>query len=148
MIVLRWLRAVGAFWVDFIVGDDWTVAASLALALAPTRGLGALGPPPAPPPGPGRPRPSSLVAAPRHGSHRYRHEPAPHGPTPPQVTVRTSGHSQNFASPSSSEARQRPGTGTRLRTSRGLSVVTRPIAGSRGSCRPPAPRRTASGPGC
>jgi hypothetical protein len=35
----RWLRAFVAFWVDFIVGDDWTVAAVVALALLGTWGL-------------------------------------------------------------------------------------------------------------
>jgi hypothetical protein len=28
------LRAFGAFWYDFIVGDDWRVAAGVVLALA------------------------------------------------------------------------------------------------------------------
>ena len=37
--MLRWLRAFGAFWVDFIVGDDWTVAASVAAALTGTWAL-------------------------------------------------------------------------------------------------------------
>ena len=40
------LRAFGAFWWDFIVGDDWRVAAGVALGLAITaflahRGLAA-----------------------------------------------------------------------------------------------------------
>ena len=30
------LRAFGAFWYDFVVGDDWRVAAGVALALALT----------------------------------------------------------------------------------------------------------------
>jgi hypothetical protein len=30
------LRAFGAFWYDFIVGDDWRGAAAVALALAVT----------------------------------------------------------------------------------------------------------------
>lgn len=45
MIVLRWLRAVVLFWVDFVVGDDWTVAATVAVALAASWGLVALGVP-------------------------------------------------------------------------------------------------------
>ena len=32
----RWLRSFGAFWYDFIVGDDWRGAAAVALALAVT----------------------------------------------------------------------------------------------------------------
>jgi hypothetical protein len=39
MSVLRGLKAFVAFWVDFIVGDDWTVAATVAAALAGTWGL-------------------------------------------------------------------------------------------------------------
>ena len=39
MIVLRWVRAFVGFWVDFIVGDDWTVAAAVLLALLATWGL-------------------------------------------------------------------------------------------------------------
>jgi hypothetical protein len=42
MTVLRWLRAFGMFWVDFVVGDDWTVAAAVAAALAGTAALVAL----------------------------------------------------------------------------------------------------------
>lgn len=30
------LRAFGAFWYDFVVGDDWVVAAGVVLALALT----------------------------------------------------------------------------------------------------------------
>lgn len=32
----RWLRGFGAFWWDFIVGDDWRVAAGVIIALAVT----------------------------------------------------------------------------------------------------------------
>jgi hypothetical protein len=32
--VLRGVRAFVMFWVDFIIGDDWTVAAAAAVALA------------------------------------------------------------------------------------------------------------------
>jgi hypothetical protein len=39
MIVVRWIRAFVAFWVDFIVGDDWTVAAAVLAALLATWGL-------------------------------------------------------------------------------------------------------------
>jgi len=34
--VSRWLRAAGAFWYDFIVGDDWRGSAVVAAALAGT----------------------------------------------------------------------------------------------------------------
>ena len=34
--VSRRLRSAGAFWYDFIVGDDWRGAAAVALALAAT----------------------------------------------------------------------------------------------------------------
>ena len=30
------LRSIGAFWYDFVVGDDWRGAATVALALAAT----------------------------------------------------------------------------------------------------------------
>ena len=33
------LRAFGAFWYDFVVGDDWRVAVVVVLALAATYGL-------------------------------------------------------------------------------------------------------------
>jgi hypothetical protein len=33
---VRWLRSFGAFWYDFLVGDDWRVAAVVAAALAAT----------------------------------------------------------------------------------------------------------------
>ena len=33
------LRAFGAFWYDFVVGDDWRVAASVVVALAVTYGV-------------------------------------------------------------------------------------------------------------
>lgn len=39
MIVLGWLKSFGAFWYDFIVGDDWRVALSVVMALALTYGL-------------------------------------------------------------------------------------------------------------
>ncbi len=31
-----WVRSFGAFWWDFIVGDDWVVAAGVIVALAVT----------------------------------------------------------------------------------------------------------------
>jgi phage shock protein PspC (stress-responsive transcriptional regulator) len=37
--VVAGLRAFGAFWWDFIVGDDWRIAAGVILALAATFGL-------------------------------------------------------------------------------------------------------------
>lgn len=39
MIVVRWVRAFVLFWVDFVVGDDWTVAATVTAALLATYGL-------------------------------------------------------------------------------------------------------------
>lgn len=32
----RWLRGFGAFWWDFVVGDDWRVAVGVVVALAGT----------------------------------------------------------------------------------------------------------------
>jgi hypothetical protein len=37
--VISRLRAFGAFWYDFIVGDDWRVAVIVAVALAVTFGV-------------------------------------------------------------------------------------------------------------
>ena len=34
-----WLAAFGGFWWNFIVGDDWTIAAGVIAALAVTYGL-------------------------------------------------------------------------------------------------------------
>ena len=39
MTAWRWIRAFFAFWIDFIIGDDWTVAAAIAVALLATWGL-------------------------------------------------------------------------------------------------------------
>jgi hypothetical protein len=39
VIVVRWIRAFVLFWIDFIVGDDWTVAAAVAATLLATWGL-------------------------------------------------------------------------------------------------------------
>jgi uncharacterized membrane protein len=30
----RWLRSIGAFWYDFVIGDDWRGAAVVVVALA------------------------------------------------------------------------------------------------------------------
>lgn len=37
------LRAFGAFWYDFIIGDDWLVAAGVVAGLAATYGLSQAG---------------------------------------------------------------------------------------------------------
>jgi uncharacterized membrane protein len=34
--ILRWLTGFGRFWYGFIVGDDWTVAATVVVALLMT----------------------------------------------------------------------------------------------------------------
>jgi hypothetical protein len=34
--ISRWLRAFGAFWWAFIIGDDWRVAAGVVAAIAVT----------------------------------------------------------------------------------------------------------------
>jgi hypothetical protein len=39
MIAWRWVRAFVLFWVDFVVGDDWMVAAAIGAALLGTWGL-------------------------------------------------------------------------------------------------------------
>jgi hypothetical protein len=39
MILWRWIRAFVAFWIDYIFGDDWTVAAVIGVALLATWGL-------------------------------------------------------------------------------------------------------------
>jgi hypothetical protein len=38
-VIVRWIRAFVDFWVDFIVGDDWTVAAAVGVALLVTWAL-------------------------------------------------------------------------------------------------------------
>jgi hypothetical protein len=35
-IILGWLRGFGRFWYGFIVGDDWTAAATVVVALLVT----------------------------------------------------------------------------------------------------------------
>ena len=37
--IWRWTRAFIGFWVDFVLGDDWTVAAAIAVGLLATWGL-------------------------------------------------------------------------------------------------------------
>lgn len=34
--MIRRLRAFGAFWYDFVIGDDWVVAVGVVIALAAT----------------------------------------------------------------------------------------------------------------
>lgn len=36
MRLVAWLRSFGAFWYDFVVGDDWRGAAAVLAALAAT----------------------------------------------------------------------------------------------------------------
>lgn len=36
---MRALRAFGAFWYDFVVGDDWRIFVGIVVALAATAGL-------------------------------------------------------------------------------------------------------------
>lgn len=40
---MRRLRAFGAFWYDFVVGDDWRIALGVVLALGATAALVAAG---------------------------------------------------------------------------------------------------------
>jgi hypothetical protein len=40
---MRFVRAFGRFWYDFIVGDDWRIAAGVVLVLAAGAGLVATG---------------------------------------------------------------------------------------------------------
>jgi Mn2+/Fe2+ NRAMP family transporter len=41
MRVISWLVGIGRFWYRFIIGDDWTVAVSLAIGLLVTALLNA-----------------------------------------------------------------------------------------------------------
>jgi len=36
---VKWIRSFLLFWYDFVVGDDWRVAAGVAVALGATAGL-------------------------------------------------------------------------------------------------------------
>jgi hypothetical protein len=40
---VKWLAGFGRFWWDFIVGDDWLVAALVVIAIAATAALAAMG---------------------------------------------------------------------------------------------------------
>ena len=42
---MRALRRFGRFWWDFVIGDDWRVAAGVALALGGSAALAAAGEP-------------------------------------------------------------------------------------------------------
>lgn len=42
-LILGWLKGFGLFWYGFVVGDDWTVAATVAAALVATGLLHAAG---------------------------------------------------------------------------------------------------------
>jgi large-conductance mechanosensitive channel len=33
---MKWLKTFGAFWYDFIVGDDWSIAVGVVVAVAAT----------------------------------------------------------------------------------------------------------------
>ena len=37
--IVGWLTAFGRFWYDFIIGDDWTIAATVAVAILATWAL-------------------------------------------------------------------------------------------------------------
>jgi hypothetical protein len=37
----RWIRTFAAFWWDFVVGDDWRIAAGVVVAVAGTAALAA-----------------------------------------------------------------------------------------------------------
>jgi hypothetical protein len=43
--VLSWVVAFGRFWYDFIIGDDWTLAAAIAVGLIATAVLNSRGVP-------------------------------------------------------------------------------------------------------
>lgn len=43
--MIRRLRTFLAFWVDFVIGDDWRVAVGVVVALAATFGLSTVGVP-------------------------------------------------------------------------------------------------------
>ncbi|MGI8868785.1 MAG: hypothetical protein ACR2F6_08030 [Mycobacteriales bacterium] len=33
---MKWLKSFGAFWYDFVIGDDWRLALGVVIALAVT----------------------------------------------------------------------------------------------------------------
>jgi hypothetical protein len=37
--IVEWVKGFGKFWWDFLIGDDWTIAATVVAALAGTYGL-------------------------------------------------------------------------------------------------------------
>jgi hypothetical protein len=38
-VIRAWAVRFGRFWYDFVVGDDWTIAAAVAVAVAATFGI-------------------------------------------------------------------------------------------------------------
>jgi hypothetical protein len=40
---MKWLRSFGRFWWDFVIGDDWRVAALVAAGIGATAALVAMG---------------------------------------------------------------------------------------------------------
>jgi len=40
---MKWLASFGRFWWEFVIGDDWLVAALVALAIGATAALAAAG---------------------------------------------------------------------------------------------------------
>jgi len=40
---MKWLRGFGRFWWDFVIGDDWRVAALVAAGIGATAALAAAG---------------------------------------------------------------------------------------------------------
>ena len=40
---MKWLRSFGHFWWNFVVGDDWLVAALVVVAIGATAALAAAG---------------------------------------------------------------------------------------------------------
>jgi len=75
------LRAFGAFWYDFVVGDDWRVAAGVVAALALTFGVSRAGAPAwwIVPSAVAVLLPYSLLRATRHERHAQRADSRPGG---------------------------------------------------------------------
>jgi hypothetical protein len=38
-LIVRWVQGFGRFWWDFLIGDDWTIAATVVVSLAAAYGL-------------------------------------------------------------------------------------------------------------
>jgi hypothetical protein len=38
-VIVRWVQGFGRFWWDFLIGDDWTIAATVVVSLAAAYGL-------------------------------------------------------------------------------------------------------------